>query len=45
MEDNQINGQKISKKAYCPNSFFYNGIINYMRLFRMLKKNNNFKEI
>lgn len=27
MEDNQINGQKISKEAYCPNSFFDNGTI------------------
>ena len=27
MEDNQINGQKINKKAYCPNSFFNNDTI------------------
>ncbi len=27
MEDNQINGQKISKEAYCPNLFFDNGTI------------------
>ena len=27
MENNQINGQKISKEAYCPNSFFDNGTI------------------
>lgn len=27
METNQINGQKISKEAYCPNSFFDNGTI------------------
>lgn len=27
MEDNQINGQKISKEAYCPNSLFDNGTI------------------
>lgn len=27
MEDNQINGQKINKETYCPNSFFDNGTI------------------
>ena len=27
MEDNQINGQKINKEAYCPNSFFNNDTI------------------
>lgn len=27
MEDNQINGQKNKKEAYCPNMFFDNSII------------------
>lgn len=27
MKDNQINGQKINKEAYCPNSFFNNDTI------------------
>ncbi len=32
MEDNQINGQKISKEAYCPNSFFLESLFVFIRI-------------